>query len=172
MAKRGRKGLYDTNVKPYLKEIKEWRTVMTEQQIAEKLGIAYSTWNKYKTENVELMEALEKGRADLVTELRGALIKKAKGYQYTETKTTTEAVKWPPELYAALIDAGFTPEDIKQSRLVKTEVAIKEMPPDVAALNLSLKNYDKENWANDPQMLELRKKELELKERKIDADEW
>jgi hypothetical protein len=44
--------------------------------------------------------------------------------------------------------------------------------PDVAALNLLLKNYDKDHWSNDPQMLELRKKELELKEKQIESNEW
>ena len=55
---------------------------------------------------------------------------------------------------------------------MKTEVAHKHAHPDVAALNLALKNYDKENWANDPQMLDIRKKELELRERQIENSEW
>ena len=32
----------------------------------------------------------------------------------------------------------------------------------LAALNLALKNYDKENWANDPQLLELKREELRI----------
>ena len=71
-----------------------------------------------------------------------------------------------------LIDAGFSPEDIGQARLVKTEVIHKKTTPDVAAINLALKNYDKENWANDPQQLELKKKELELRERQVENNEW
>ena len=46
----------------------------------------------------------------------------------------------------------------------------KQMPPDVAALNLALKNYDKDNWANDPQMLEIRKRELKIMEHKAEND--
>ena len=42
----------------------------------------------------------------------------------------------------------------------------------MAAINLALKNYDKDNWSNDPQMLELRKKEIELRERQIEQNEW
>ena len=170
--KRGRKGLYETHVKPYFSEIMEWCRTMTEQQIAEKLGIGASTFAYYKVEYPELAEVLKKGKIDLVTELRGALIKRAKGYQYTETKTTIENVKWPEELYAELLEAGFTPEQIASSRLVKTEKAVKEMAPDVAALNLALKNYDKENWANDPQMLKIREKELELREKQIENNSW
>ena len=75
-------------------------------------------------------------------------------------------------MYAALLDAGFTPNQIASSRIVKVEVAHKKMAPDVAAINLALKNYDREDWANDPQMLDIRKKELELKERQIENNEW
>ena len=56
--------------------------------------------------------------------------------------------------------------------VVREEVTTKYMKPDVAATNLLLKNYDKENWANDPQALELRKKELELQERRLENGEW
>lgn len=173
MAKKaGRKSKYETHIKPYLPQIAEMCRTMTEQQIAESLGVAYSTWNDYKLKFPELTEVLKKGRQNLVAELRSALIKKAVGYDYTETKETTERVKWPDELYDLMIDAGFTPQQIGQARLVKTEVAHKIMSPDVAALNLALKNYDKENWANDPQMLKIREKELELKERQIENNEW
>lgn len=170
--KRGRKGLYETNVKPYFPQITEMCKTMTEKQIAESLGISYGTWNQYKVDHMELTEVLKKGRQNLVADLRSALIKKAKGYKYTETKTVTEEVKWPEELYQALLDAGFTPRQLGAAKLVKTEVSNKEASPDVAALNLALKNYDKENWANDPQMLGLKKKELELREKQIDNNAW
>ena len=172
MAKRGRKSKYETHIKPNLPLILEMCKTLTEQQIAEQLGVGYSTFIEYKKQFPELAEVLKKGRQNLVAELRSALIKKAKGYKYTETKVITESVKWPEEMYVALLEAGFTIEQIESSRLVRTEVAHKEMSPDVAALNLALKNYDKENWSNDPQMLEIRKKELELRERQIEANEW
>lgn len=170
--KRGKPRKYDDYVKPYLPLISEWCRTMTEQQIAEKLGIAYSTWNQYKVDYPEVKEAIKKGRQNLVAELRSSLIKKANGYKYIETKETTEKVKWPEEMYKALLDAGFTPQQIASSRIVKTEVAYKEMAPDVAAINLALKNYDKEEWANDPQALALKKKELELRERQVENNEW
>lgn len=168
----GRKNKYYTHVQPKLPEIMEMCRTMTETQIAEALGVGASTFQAYKTEFPELAEILKKGRQNLVAELRSALIKKAKGYEYTETKETTERVKWPDELYAMMIDAGFTPQQIGQARLVKTEIAHKEYSPDVAALNLALKNYDKDNWANDPQSLELKKKELTLKEKQIENNAW
>lgn len=170
--KGGRKSKYDTHVKPRLPEIMEMCRTMTEQQIAESLGVGASTFQAYKTEFPELAECLKKGRQNLVAELRGSLIKKAKGYDYVETKVVTEDVKWPDELYAELLEAGFTPHEIHQAKLVRTEVYKKKAAPDVAALNLALKNYDKERWANDPQALALKKKELELRERQVENNEW
>lgn len=169
---RGKPGKYEDYVKPYLPLISEWCRTMTEQQIAEKLGIGYSTWKQYKVDYPAVKDAIKKGRQNLVAELKSSLIKKANGYDYIETKETTERVKWPEEMYAALLDAGFTPQQIATSRIVKTEIAHKKMAPDVAAINLALKNYDRENWANDPQMLDLRKKELELKEKQVENNNW
>lgn len=173
MAKRGRKSKWETDIKPNLLLIQEMARTMTEKQIADSFSISYTgSWSKYKQDHPELVEALKKGRQNLVAELRSALIKKAVGYEYDETKETTERVKWPAEIYQAMIDAGFTPQQIDQARIVKTEIAHKKISPDVAAINLALKNYDKENWANDPQALEIRKKELELREKQIENAMW
>lgn len=173
MAKRGRKNKYDTHIVPFFPQISEWlKNGATERQIAEKLGVAYSTFNDYKVKNPELMELLEKGRRNLVAELRGTLVKRAMGFDYTEKKTVKEHVELPDHIRAFLLDNGFTQEQLDTTRLVKTETSQKHALPDVAALNLALKNYDKDNWANDPQNLEIRKKELELKEKRLEDDAW
>lgn len=168
MAKKNR---YETHVKPFFSTISEWlKNGATERQIAQNLGIGYSTFNDYKVKYPELIELLEKGRRNLVADLRGALVKKAMGFDYTETKVTKEHIDLPSEMREALLNSGFTEEQIEQANLIKTEVSHKHAAPDVAALNLALKNYDKDDWSNDWQNYELRKKELELKEKKL--DEW
>lgn len=172
MAKRGRKSKYETHVKPFFPAILEMCQTMTEQQIAASLGVAYSTFMAYKNEFPELTEVLKKGRQNLVAELKSALLKKAKGFEYTETKEVSEHVKWPEEMYDTLLNAGLTSEQISQARIVKTEIMHKQHAPDVAAINLALKNYDPENWANDPQMLKIRKEELELRKKQIEDSEW
>lgn len=165
MAKRGRKNKYETDVKPRFSEITEWlESGATERQIAYNLGIAYSTFNKYKEEKMELKELIKKGRRSVVTKLRGALIQKALGFDYQESKVVSEAVELPIEIREHLLNSGFTEDEISQARIVKTEIANKRSLPDVAAINLALKNYDKDNWANDPQMLALREREIKLKE--------
>lgn len=170
--KRGRKGRYATHVRPYLNEITEMRRTMTFSQIAANLGVGLSTFQYYTTIYPELADALKKGEQNLVSDLRGALITRAQGYEYEEKKVVTEEVRWDEDMYMALIDAGFTPAQIKRGKLVKTEVSYKHMPADVASLNLALKNYDKENWSNDPQMLEIRKKELALREKQVENNNW
>lgn len=149
MAKVGRKNKYHTHVEPYLEEIKEWLQTMTEAQIAQKLGISYRSWSDYKCKFPQFSQFIIKAKQDLVSKLRGKLIEKAMGYEYTETETTRE-----------------------NGVVTKEVTKVKQAAPDVAALNLLLKNYDKDNWANDPQSLELKKKELALRERQIENSEW
>lgn len=155
MSGRGRPNKYKTHVEPYLEQITEYALIMTEEQIAETLGIAYSSFRTYKQHYSALNDALQKGRKDLVAELKSVLIKKAKGFIYEE-KTIIEEIN--PET--------------GEMEIVRRETKIRYAQPDVAAGNLLLKNYDKENWANDPQALELRRKEIELAERKLEAVEW
>ena len=170
--KRGRKCKYETHVKPYFPQIKAWLQTMTEKQIAEKLGVAYSSWNQYKLDYSEFSEFIKKGRHDLVIELKSALIKKAKGFKYKEKKEIYTAISMEEDLYAMLLERGFSTDDLTKMRWVRTEITEKQSLPDVAAANLLLKNYDRDNWANDPQALEIRRHELELQERRIDAAEW
>ena len=173
IAKRGRKNKYETDVKAHFPKIIEWlENGATERQIAQNLGIGYSTFNRYKTEHVELQEIIKKGRRSVILKLRGALINKALGYTYTETKTVTVKAKLPMEIRVFLLESGFTEEQIAKSEVIKTEVMQRQSLPDVAALNLALKNYDPDNWANDPQSIKLKERELELREKQIEKDDW
>ena len=146
---RGRPNKYETNIKPRLKEIEQLCLSMSEKQIADIMGVSQSTWCDYKNKYSELSEAIKKGRQNLVFELKSTLIKKAKGFQYSEKKIIQEG-----------------------GRAVRVETYEKASLPDVAALNLLLKNYDPDHWANDPQALAIRKKEIELQERKIEQNDW
>lgn len=149
MASRGRPCKYQTHVQPRLDEIKTMCQTMTEEQIADTLGVSISAWCEYKKQFPELAETIKKGRLALVPVLRSTLIRKAQGFTYTEKKT--------------IIEMGV---------VVREEIIEKASLPDVAALNLLLKNYDAENWANDPQTLKLRERELELKEMQFENSNW
>lgn len=154
MAKRGRKSAYETTIKPRFSDISDWlKNGATEKQIAENLGVSYSTFNKYKAENKEFAEFIKKGRKTLVLQLRGALVKKALGFEYTEKKK-------------------YSKRDPDGQVYQYVEETTKTALPDVAALNLCLKNYDPEDWANDPQQLALKRQELELKRELAEKDNW
>ena len=151
--KAGRKSKYDL-VKENFPQISKWlKDGLTEAQIAKNLGIAQSSWSLYKTQYSELTELIKSSRETVVDELRGALLKRALGFEYEERKT-----------YRKVEDDGKITE--------YTEITKKQALPDVAAINLSLKNYDKDNWANDPQLLELRKLEFEFKKKMAEDNNW
>lgn len=155
MAKVGRKSAYEEKIKDRFEDIKKWlQGGATEEQVAEALEVSKSVWFKYKAQNEEFRDFIKSiSRKNIVLDLRSALIKKALGFTYTEKKTYKKR-----------------DEDGHENTYV--EINEKYAPPDVAAINLALKNYDRENWANDPQMLELKKQELELKKQMAEADNW
>lgn len=150
----GRKSKYDM-VRDNFPEIRKWlKNGVTEKQIAKNLGIAMSSWSLYKTQYSELTELIKNSRETVVEDLRGALLKRALGFIYEEKKT-------------------YIKTDQETGKITQyTEITKKQALPDVAAINLSLKNYDKENWANDPQLLELRKLELEFKKEMAAKEDW
>ena len=153
MAKTGRKDVYTTHMKPRFNEIVDWlRHGATERQVAHNIGVGYSTYLKHKAQNKEFQELVKNAKQSLIVELRGALVKKALGFTYTETKKSTKIENGQPIQYI--------------------EETTKQALPDVAAINLALKNYDSDNWANDPQMLKFKEKELELRREIAEKDDW
>lgn len=145
MAKTGRKSIYDTEIKPHLEEIKEAaKKGATVAEIAAALGIAESTLYKYKAEKTELSAAFTCGRANIVIEIRGALLKKALGYEYQEKKQ-------------------YIKKDEDGESVTYTEITTKHQAPSETAGAMLLRNYD-ENWLDkDSVTTQLKQQELELK---------
>ncbi|XCH78860.1 MAG: hypothetical protein WHF31_15260 [Candidatus Dehalobacter alkaniphilus] len=140
-------------VKDKLHLVEKWaRDGLREDQIAENLGICVATLERYKKEHSEIVKALKKGKETLVTELENALIKKALGYEYEEKKVYTKTEDGTTTTY--------------------TEITKKHQAPDTGALFGLLKNKDPEHYADNPQMIQLKKQELELRERLASAEEW
>lgn len=148
----GRKYKYETHVKPRLAEITEWRRTMTEAQICIKLGIGRTAFYEYKKEHREFERALRTGETMLVGDLKGALIKKALGYEYKEKETIVTKIK------------GKTS--------VTTKTKEKHMPADLGSIHLLLKNLDPD-WRNDDaETRRLKREELEIKKQKAAAEDW
>lgn len=155
MAQRGRKSLYDTVVKPRFDDILRWlRNGATEENIYKNLGISKNVFYRYKRDKREFNDLLKKGRETIVEELRGILMKKARGFEYKEYKRVTKV------------------ENNGKTTVQSIEEYTKQALPDVAAANLLLKNYDKDNWSNDPRNDDLKREELKLKKKHFDKENW
>lgn len=159
----GRKDVYTSKIEPRMKDILRWlEQGATEREVANNLGVAYSTFNKYKGEKTELMELLKKGREKPVEDIKAALLRRAVGFQYEEKKVVTKKIVMEGSNGASV-----------PANVIQTEVVTKTALPDVAAGLVLLKHWDKQNgWTSDPQTLELKKKELEFKKEQAEKESW
>lgn len=149
----GRKDRYEEYVAPRLEEIKKLTVDLTENQIAQVLGISPRSFQRYKVAHEELREALKAGTELLVCELKDALRKKARGFTYKEKKTIRK------------IEGG-------EVTSIQVEEYEKYAPPDTGAIHLLLKNYDKD-WRNDDAAtMELKKRQVEVMEKKAEDASW
>lgn len=159
----GRKSVYDTQVKSRFAEIGEWvKSGATERSIAQKLGIAYSTFNKYKAEKPEFAELLHNNRAQAVEDIENAMYKAAVG----GIQQVTKGMKVKVVEY----------QDGKRASEYEDVVPYTEevyLPPNVTAAIFLLKHWAKDRgYTNDPQTLELKKQEFEHKKRMDEQNSW
>lgn len=154
MAKKGRKSKYDTEIAPHLAEIeKAVKNGATITEIANALGIAESTLYKHKAENSELSAAFTHGRASIVIEIRGALLKKALGYEYQEKKQ-------------------YIRKDESGENVTYTEITTKHQPPSETAGAMLLRNYD-DTWLDkDSVTTQLKQQEFELRKAIADSNNF
>lgn len=148
----GRKSKYETNVEPFLKDIPNWLNELAEYQIAKKLNVSVSAFERYKKQYPELVEAIRKGNELLVDDLKTTLKKKAHGFYYTETKTVIRK------------DGG---KDVKM--IEKYE---KYAQPDTGAIHLLLKNLD-DSWHNDDvATLKMKQEQIDIAKEKLENEKW
>lgn len=132
-----------------LEEIKKLKSQgATDTQIMKALNVSRATYYKYVKECPELAEALEEGKIKVVDDLVGELYRKAMPHTLTTTKT------------------------FEKGGEKTTETTVKEVDGDTASLIFLLKNYDPEHFTNEPNMLELKRKEVEIKEKALENNVW
>lgn len=149
----GRPNKYFTHIKPHLKQIAEWkRNGATDEQVCEQLGVSKSVFYAAKTKYPEFSEALKNSRAAFVAELRGELAKLAFKHTLKTKKVYTKT------------EGG--------NAVTYQEVTEKEVDGDIAAIHLLLKNLDRDNWAENPQAMDIKKQELELKRLLAEANNF
>lgn len=122
------KGKYEYWLSPDgLLKLEAWaRDGLIDEQIAENIGINPATLYDWKKKYPEISESLKKGKEVVDIEVENALLKRALGYEYTETKTEEYIV-----------------EGVPVKRVTKT---VKEVVPDTTAQIFWLKNRRPEQW--------------------------
>jgi transcriptional regulator with XRE-family HTH domain len=147
----GRKSKYKSHVEPYLERIPKWRKDgLTEEQVAKRLGIAYSSLKQYKNQYSALMAALKEGENELIEQLEESLYKRAMGYEYEETEIIVSK-------------DGNKPTKVKKVK--------KYLAPDTTALIFALTNLKKEKWRRNANKEELDKEKFEH-EKDIDSKKY
>jgi hypothetical protein len=106
-----------------LKKVEAWaRDGLTNEQIAHNMGITRKTLFVWQTRYPELAERLKKGKEVVDIEVENALLKRALGYEYTET----------------MIEQSADGRKIRKT--------VKEVVPDVTAQIFWLKNRKPKEW--------------------------
>lgn len=109
-----------------LLKIEGWaRDGLTDEQIADNIGISRSTLNSWKDKYSDISDTLKRGKEVVDRQVENALLKRALGYEYTET--TREYI---PEL-----------DEMKTTKKVTKRVA-----PDITAQIFWLKNRKPDKW--------------------------
>lgn len=142
----GRKSKYFTEVKPKLEQIKKYISEgATERDVIDWLQIASSTFYEYKLKYPEFRESLDIPKKESVMQVKNALLKRALGYDYTETKKY------------------ITKDKETGKETLRIETYEKHCPADLGAIAMFLRNNDKEYHDKDQAYYDYSEIELELK---------
>lgn len=143
-----------------LDNIKEWAANgLTIAQIAKNLGMARSTLNRYKSLLPVIEDTVKNARIDAVKTLENTMFTSATGY--------TRKVKKYQKVKRILYENGKKSEEWEEMVEYEEEIFY---PPDNTAGIFLLKNWGK--YSNEPLNIDIRQKELELKEKQLDANSW
>lgn len=150
-----------------MKTIEEWALQgLTEAEIAELLGMGYSTFRKIKSQNVVLLALLKhcaKVKRDTlktqVEQVERSLFERAKGYEYETTE------------YMKVKQSGYDKNGKKWEKET-LEPAVKKVhvPADVQAAKFFLINAAKKKWKENPHKVENDKEVLLLKKKQMEQE--
>ena len=147
----------------HMDEIKEWVAQgVSMATIAKAIGVSKTTLYKHIGESeqgLNSLDAVKKYREPAVEELENTMFKSACGYE--------RKVKKCAKVKRVMYDNGKKAEE--REEMVEYEET-QYFPPDTTAGIFLLKNWG--NYMNEPRAMEFRKKELELKEKQVEATVW
>lgn len=99
------------------------RDGLTDDQIAENMGISVRTLYRWKGKNCQICQALKKGKEAADRQVENALFKRAIGYEYEEVR-----------------------EESKDGIVTKRTITTKHIPGDTTAQIFWLKNRKPDYW--------------------------
>ena len=112
-----------------LTKLEGWaRDGLTDEQIASNMGIRRETLINWKKKYDNISNALKRGKEVIDIQVENALLKRALGYSYTETRIEES--------------------ERDGQKIVKT---IKNVPPDTTAQIFWLKNRKAKQWRDRPE---------------------
>ena len=134
MSKGGRKGKYhDWTTEDGLKKLEAWaRDGLTDEQVANNIGIRRETLYAWKKRFPNIDNALKRGKEVVDIEVENKLLKKAIGFEYEETETWMEEVN-----------------GVQKKRIKKIK---KVALPDTTAQIFWLKNRKPAEWRDKHEM--------------------
>ena len=144
-----------------LEKIEQWtRDGLTMKQIAKNLGISDRTLYRYKSDSdSQLSQTIKSGRAVAVEQIENTMFMSASGFE--------RKVKKYAKVKRCMYDNGKKAEEWEE--MVEYEETVYYAPDTTAGIFL-LKNWGE--YMNEPRAMAFRAKELELKEKQVDANTW
>lgn len=137
--------------KDNLIKLEAWaRDGLTDEQIANNMGIAIRTLYNWKNKHIQIMQALKRGKEVVDYEVENALLKKALGYDYEEEKSTQR-----------IVDGKKVGEKI---------IYKKHQPPDTTAIIYWLKNRKRSIWRDKPDIYNLDEESAKIELAKAKAE--
>lgn len=140
-----------------LLKIEAWsRDGLSNEQIANNIGITRKTLQEWLNKYSDIRDALKRGKEVVDIEVENALLRRALGYEYEEVKTFIEEV------------------DGKKKK--KIEKVTRHIPADMGAGIFWLKNRRSDKWSNKEELekvktqLEINKMRKELETEKSTED--
>lgn len=141
--------------------VKAWaRNGLTDEALAEKLGVARSTLSAWKIKFPLFADLLSQTKEIVDVEVENSSLMAAKGYEYTEQ----QAFKVKHTIY----DPNNGGKKLREDEEVVVVDLKRWQPADIKAIIWWLKNRDKENW-KERQSLELNDNQIQLLMEIIDS---
>lgn len=132
-------------------KLEAWaRDGLTDEQIANNIGITVRTLYNWKQKYVPIFQSLKRGKEVVDYEVENALLKKALGYEYVEEKTTQK-----------IIDG---------KKVIEKTTQKKHQAPDTTAIIYWLKNRKRKVWRDKPDIYDIEKDISVIKIEQAQAD--